>query len=788
MTVGESDDAVGSPWAGDVPVPAAPSEFAWSRPGELEVASLDAASTGRDGDTSVAAESTLGAEGAAEQPALLALVLSSERRRWAAGLVAAATLLVLGWLVIGRVDGNGSLDAVGAVTPVESTDEVMADDPLLAVDESVGADPGDDAGSGSGSGDRLDGPPEWREDVVELPQVLLNSSIPYEVVALTSTGDYVEVSIPSGDVDTIEVGQGIDGRVVAGDTATLFVSYRSTQGGRLLRDGEPPLELSLPSNISIAQVIDAGHEFAGMAYRNGEQSLFRVLADGGVVTTSFDDADIGFWHGRFAPDGSALVDEAGGVYRDGPDGYERISTGVLIATSPHHVLVQECDGAMVCGYATIEFGTGERVEAVIADGLLGSFGFGSAHVSPNGRWLRVVAARGDSSDEVIMDLTTGERTDIDFIDLGPGGRVWAADSSGFFRESLSVGFEFYVVATGETITFGEELGRMVSFDIRPTVESEPGPARASSTTGLELIALTAAGDVAEIDVDSGAVVITDGPGIDSDAPVTVLPDAAGATFISYDNVASMRFIAAERSALEVVGASPSGPMWPGPTPGSFWQTEDSDDTAALALVDAQGNGLGASIEVDADGSFGLVGSDGGGGVVIEPALGGVFALDGSKPPERITSGELLALNAAVAYVRECDGALQCGVFAVDRATGNRTRVDNTGFSRTGDIGSRGVPSGQNVSPDGTIALVRDSGDPTRCLMIDTAAGRDSWTAVPCVDIASPIIWTPDSAYVLWLADGHATIYERSTRSVRLVDTVELSAIAAAPTDDTEPET
>jgi len=730
-----------------------------------------------------------------------------EARRRQRGLIVAGIgavmMLAVGWLVFGRGDGAADLestakDSVPTETDVLDSLPFAVSEPAEA-DTDDGPDEADDESDDGSDGDVDDDAPktgtsdnsaQWRQGTVDLPQVLLDSTAAFELVALTSEGDFVQVAVPSGAVDRVEIESNIDGRVVAGETAALFVSYSSTRGGRLLRAGEPSLELSLPSNVDISQVGASGDEFAGVSYGNGgEQQLVRIMADGGVVTTDPDDAEVDLWQRRFTADGSPVITEAGGVYIGTDSGFERISSGYLISASTHHLLVRECDAEMTCGYATIEFDTGERVPVVIEDDSLGRFGFDSAQVSPDGRWLRYVAFDGTSSDEIIIDLTTGVRTDLDFANFGRSGqdgKVWAADSSGFFRTSLEPGLEFYEVATGETFRFGEELGRITSFDIRSTPgRSAQVPLTAVTSTGISLVALTAAGDVAQIDVDSGAVITTDGPGMDSSAPVTIFPDAAGATFTSYDNVPSFRFVADEGTVLQLQSTGPGGPIWPGPYPGTVWQTGEGTDgtTLALELVNTEGDDLDARIAFDEVGLNGIIGSDGRFGVVVEPKLGGVFALDASNPPEWITSGELLAINATVAYVRECDDSFQCGVFAVERESGDRTLMTNGGFDRAGDIASRAVPSGQNVSPDGTIAFVRDGEDPTRCLMIDTTASGEGWTGVPCVDTFGPTTWTPDSAYAVWLGEGRVTVYERATRSIRIVNTPELKAIAAAPADD-----
>lgn len=790
-----SDSA--SPWSGEVPVPNAPVAFTWATTDDGSDSAPGSPGGALNGPPALHGKSGGTVDGAGSSAAGRDEDDRRRQRRLVVAGVGAVLLLTVGWLVFGRNDDAAELNAAADDSLPVATD---VEDSLPTVDEPPDTDPendvdygqsdDDEAGDGdatsTGTGDE-DGP-EWSEDAIDLPQVLLDSEVPFELVALTASGEYVEIDVPSGRVDLLDFGAGLNGSVIAGASSTLLTSYVSVQESRLLRPGQAPIDVSMPERMDSGQFDPVGDEYVGVSYgNNGQPSLVRVMADGGVVTIPADDEDFSFGQRNATPDGEALIMDAGGVYRETAAGFVRISTGFLISASTNHVLVRECDEMMACGYATIDFETDERVEAILPDNAIRGFGFDSAHVSPDGRWLRYVEYDNAAPAEVLIDLLAGDRTELGSGSATPGGRVWAADSSGFFRTSLEMGFEFYVVATGETVRFGEEFGRVSSFDVRALPGNVGTPLRALTTTGLELIALTETGDVAQIDVDSGAVVTTDGPAMDSSAPLTIFPDAAGATITFYDNLPSVRFSAAERTALVIDGAGPTGPLWPGPAPGTVWQTGDDPAVLALELVDAEGNDLDARIAFDAVGSNGIVGSDGRGGVVIGPQLGGVFVLDATKLPERITSGELLAISAVVAYVRECDDSLQCGVFAVDRASGARTLVDNTGFSRAGDIGNRGVPSGQNVSPDGAIAFVRDGDDSTRCLMIDTTASRGAWTGVPCVDFASPIIWTPDSAYAVWLDEGRITVYERTTRSVRIVNTVALSAIASVPNTGAAPD-
>lgn len=721
MTVNEGDDATeraaASPWAGDVPIPAAPVEFQWSTP---------------DANAPVQPDEP----GQSDRPA------PPDRRRWAFGAVAAVLLLVMGWLVAGR-DGDDSSDAALPATSAEPGTDTAPDDSLPTIDDepdvvepdtTLPSGPTDTGSSGEA------GVPEWVSATIEIPPRLQQGSEPYELVVLTNDSRYVEIAVPSGTTSTFDLGAPTLGEVVAGTPASLLTTYSGADPeGRLIEVDALPREVALPDNTDGMQAVGTSGRFVGWAYGNDAlPDRVEIDADGSVVLSPSALTAGNFWQERFLSDGSTLIAEAGGVYRGVGISFSRVSTGTLLAASDRHVVVRDCDDAMRCGFFSVDLSTGERIELPIDIVGLSQFGFGEPVLSPDGRWMWFVAYPGNSVEDVLIDLSTGDEVQRSAFDGRPTSIVWLPDSSGFIRQANSAGLEFYDVTTGERIEFAGDLGVIQSFDVRRGGAVEVIDGAATTTTGVGLIGLTETGEVVGIDVDSATVVSSDG------------------VFFS---------------------TAASGSFLPGPFTDTMWQVVEGADDATLAfeLVDLIGNGVGARISTDAADVDGIVGSDGSGGVVVEVELGGLYVLDASSQIERITSGELLGINAQTSFVRECDDALECGVFRVDRVTGERVAIELPGGDRVGDIGSRAVPSGRNVSPDGQMLFARDAQSPADAMMIDLAA--ETWTGVPPVDRWTEVFWTPD--YAIWLADGRVRVYERSTSSLRTINSAALQAIRAA---------
>ncbi len=102
-----------------------------------------------------------------------------------------------------------------------------------------------------------------------------------------------------------------------------------------------------------------------------------------------------------------------GTYRVDDDGFERLSTGYVVASGENHVLVNECDDALDCNRALLDLRTGNRTSTADLPEGLPFDGFGSATVSPDGRWVVTGGGFGQ-----LVELSTGET-----LNLGPEVRL-----------------------------------------------------------------------------------------------------------------------------------------------------------------------------------------------------------------------------------------------------------------------------------------------------------------------------------------------------------------------------
>jgi hypothetical protein len=134
------------------------------------------------------------------------------------------------------------------------------------------------------------------------------------------------------------------------------------------------------------------------------------------------------------------------------------------------------------------------------------------------------------------------------------------------------------------------------------------------------------------------------------------------------------------------------------------------------------------VQFDADGRYWIPGADPLGGLLVVNAPGGSYhvAPDGTS---RITTGDVIALNAKTVLATDCGEAMeQCGLVVIDRTTGNATPLQPyaadpaTGTRPIGYFDtptSYGFPSLLTaISPDGRSAVARSvlGGPQTRCCL------------------------------------------------------------------------
>ena len=151
--------------------------------------------------------------------------------------------------------------------------------------------------------------------------------------------------------------------------------------------------------------------------------------------------------------------------------------------------------------------------------------------------------------------------------------------------------------------------------------------------------------------------------------------SGGATLAS-GTPAQRRLRSGEVSSSRLSGGfATEGVKLPGLIDGTIWvpapELGTSRSGVAYRLVTSDGLAVdGATIDLpEAE----LIGSDGHGGLVV--ARGGdvfVVSVDGA---ERLSSGELIAIVADTAYVRECTEVTACDVTRIDRRIGVRSSSD-----------------------------------------------------------------------------------------------------------------
>lgn len=810
--VADPNDADGpdpaSPWAGDVPVPSRRRvEFSWSTPasGEPEWSSGPGGQPphrdGGDGhqhddDADPSRDTGRAGGGAAWQ------------RRHRLGIGVAAVVAVVALVGVFSTVGNDSaqpatdeptvtdfpLPSDGSPTTVaaDTLDEIAdpADEPEVEPAESgttTEAAPSNGASDGS-DGDTATGAPMgvWVDQVTATSSALRALSAEMTLVAVSADDVLREIHLPSGRVRAVQLpNRSGNAEMVVGTNSTLLVLDGD---GLLVRAGDPVVEVTLDAPPPIVQARPSRDEYRLFTFGTFDGSVdVRVLPDGSTIHSEIVGGQTYIWRRQFSPAGTELINDAGGVYEIADDGStDRVSDGELISASSHHLLFRECDELYRCVYVVEDFATGVRTVVEADLDPLPLLDTAAVQVAPDGTFLRYLDFVASTPREVLLDVVTGDRIVMATRDFATANRVWSADSSGVFRLAPTSGLQFVNRETGEVSVFAEEFGPIRSFGVRLDVPGVGVPDAPGLDTGLEIVGLGRDGEIHRIGIDAGPIVSAPVLPLASGAPAVLVPDADGVTIISLDNVPSVRFDDADGATSYLKSSRPGGSLIPA-TANTMWEpipTTDDDQRVVLALVDALGQPLGPVIDVGDEGTVTAIGGDGLGAVIVKSDVGGIFALT-ADTVEQITDGEILAIGPGTAYVRECDDQLTCGVFRVDRVTGERQRIEIDELSGAGADEAAGGPLGQNVSPDGDVVLVRAAGYGTAWAMVETTTGAR--VPIPGVAAASPIVWTPDSRYALFLSGDVLRVYDRDASGLRSLDSLpDLKAFALVPPDVATP--
>ncbi|MFC7548077.1 hypothetical protein [Plantactinospora sp. GCM10030261] len=201
----------------------------------------------------------------------------------------------------------------------------------------------------------------------------------------------------------------------------------------------------------------------------------------------------------------------------------------------------------------------------------------------------------------------------------------------------------------------------------------------------------------------------------------------------------------------------SGPMLPGPDPGSVWVTAD-DVRGAMLLVRFDGKHTGVAVAAP-PGTGGFAEPDGAGYPSIA-TTGGVYSLrpDGVR---RMTTGELLAVGPTHWLARECDERLRCGGVLIEQRGGARRPVRLP----AGGVGmSGGVVSGDAAR---AALLVAGPGGSPRVHLLDLRSGADRPVDLPVDASLNPLAWSPDGRWLFAAGlDGQLHTVDPATAEVR----------------------
>jgi hypothetical protein len=317
-------------------------------------------------------------------------------------------------------------------------------------------------------------------DRIELPPEVAAIQVPTEVVIQTEDRRLYTLSLPGGDlrsVDLTEFGDGLDDGDYYEETISVSPSGTIVSlDNRLFvapRIGEV-IEVDVANVVDFAATL---HPFGWIEQDDGSSAFVVVAISEGDSSEAWfaisDDGSARLIRGQslystpFAPNGQYMINDGGGTYRVGSDGTAtRISSGYTIAVTPLQLLIRECDEALTCAVVRESKIDGTRTTiSDVATGVLD--GAYAVALSPDGSTVTLSGFSFDSRQ--LLDLATGDVRPVPSTYFsGATLPTWAADSSGEFMVNPDAGdgLSFLDRASGTVIDFGEELGIVTAIGVR----------------------------------------------------------------------------------------------------------------------------------------------------------------------------------------------------------------------------------------------------------------------------------------------------------------------------------
>jgi hypothetical protein len=266
-----------------------------------------------------------------------------------------------------------------------------------------------------------------------------------------------------------------------------------------------------------------------------------------------------------------------------------------------------------------------------------------------------------------------------------------------------------------------------------------------------------------IELRSGLVTRTDGAGIGTPSmggrggPVSMIAGPRQVLITETDSGAGVMVRDGHPAEPLPRGLQLPAQIFPGP-PGYLWVYSTERSPARINLVDTTGRHQRATL--DLDGAWPQ--TDGRGNLLLSD-VGGVYEASPNRL-RRLTSGSVTAVGPGHYLLVDCDPSRRCSTYLYDRSTRRQRRI---GPADTSDLTTG------TLSPDGRHAALiqwRGSGRPS-LLVRDLADGTER--VVPGVmdqqgtsDVASTLLWTPDSRWLITLLEGHVTFFDTTTGRLR----------------------
>lgn len=182
-----------------------------------------------------------------------------------------------------------------------------------------------------------------------------------------------------------------------------------------------------------------------------------------------------------------------------------------------------------------------------------------------------------------------------------------------------------------------------------------------------------------------------------------------------------------------------------------WKQPNPNRPLSVHEIDRAGDETGVSFDVGP-----IVAADPAGGVVVR-APGGTYQVgpDGSR---RITTGDLIALNAQTALVADCGDQydLSCELAVLDRVTGDSRPLTLVLTESVYATNPYQTTFAGAISPDSRYAplLVNGSEQPLGVIDLTTGAITDLTAS-----LQSAMWWSPDSNRVIYMRDDRLLMYD-----------------------------